>query len=190
MAEENSQPIDYQELEFKKRARRRLVGSIALVLLMIVVLPMILKDKHPEPINQDLVISIPSETEQTPPATSPQTEQAAIVSNNQEPIAEQTQVEAPSVDKTSSASANSQETKANPTTASGSFNIQIGVFSDEKNTKQLQSKLESNGFAVLSQTFPNGKIRLRVGPYLSRAEADEAIVKLKSLKLKPMIVND
>ena len=34
-----------QELSFKKRARRRLVGAIALVLLMIIVLPMILKDR-------------------------------------------------------------------------------------------------------------------------------------------------
>jgi len=34
-----------QEIDFKKRARRRLVGAIALVILMIVILPMVLKDR-------------------------------------------------------------------------------------------------------------------------------------------------
>jgi DedD protein len=34
-----------QELSLKKRARRRLVGAIALVLLMVIVLPMILQDR-------------------------------------------------------------------------------------------------------------------------------------------------
>ena len=34
-----------QELALKKRARRRLVGAVALVLLMVIVLPMILKDR-------------------------------------------------------------------------------------------------------------------------------------------------
>ena len=37
--------VNDQELTLKKRARRRLVGAIALVLLMIIVLPMILKDR-------------------------------------------------------------------------------------------------------------------------------------------------
>ena len=43
-----------QELTLKKRARRRLVGAIALVLLMIIVLPQVLQDRallaQPEPI--------------------------------------------------------------------------------------------------------------------------------------------
>ena len=60
MVVENSQS-DYQEIEFKKRARRRLVGSIALVLLMIVLLPMILVDKREDLPKQDLIITIPSE---------------------------------------------------------------------------------------------------------------------------------
>ena len=37
--------VNDQELTLKKRARRRLVGAIALVLIMIIVLPMILKDR-------------------------------------------------------------------------------------------------------------------------------------------------
>lgn len=35
-----------QGLSFKKRARRRLVGAIALVLLMVIILPMVLEDRE------------------------------------------------------------------------------------------------------------------------------------------------
>src|SRR3990172_5063163 len=44
----------------QRRARRRLVGAIALVVLVVVALPIVL-DKEPSPIGQDLVIQIPSQ---------------------------------------------------------------------------------------------------------------------------------
>lgn len=44
----------------RRRARRRLVGAIALVVLAVIVLPIIL-DKEPKPISQDIVIQIPSQ---------------------------------------------------------------------------------------------------------------------------------
>jgi len=50
--------ISDEELQLKKRARRRLVGAIALVLLVVVFLPMFL-DSEPKPLNQDIAITIP-----------------------------------------------------------------------------------------------------------------------------------
>lgn len=47
-----------QELTFKKRARRRLVGAIALVLLMIIVLPMILKDRSVSTPREEVTITL------------------------------------------------------------------------------------------------------------------------------------
>ena len=51
-----------KEDQFKRRARRRLVGAVALVLLMVTVLPMVLDDrsgqKSPQP---EIAISIPSQ---------------------------------------------------------------------------------------------------------------------------------
>ena len=44
----------------QRRARRRLVGAIALVVLVVIVLPIVL-DTEPGPIGQDLVIQIPSQ---------------------------------------------------------------------------------------------------------------------------------
>jgi DedD protein len=43
----------------KQRARRRLVGAIALVVAAVVVLPMVL-DSHPKPVTDDISIDIPS----------------------------------------------------------------------------------------------------------------------------------
>ncbi len=53
--------ISEQELQFRKRARRRLVGAVALVLLMVTVLPMILDDKGAKTPQPEIAISIPSQ---------------------------------------------------------------------------------------------------------------------------------
>jgi DedD protein len=54
-----ARPISDEELQLKKRARRRLVGAIVLVAIMAVVLPMVL-DSEPEPRGQKIDIHIPS----------------------------------------------------------------------------------------------------------------------------------
>jgi len=50
-----------QELALKKRARRRLVGAISLVLLMVIVLPMILQDRSALAPQETIKITIPAE---------------------------------------------------------------------------------------------------------------------------------
>jgi DedD protein len=54
-----ARPISDEELQLKKRARRRLVGAIVLVTAVAVVLPMVL-DSEPRPVNQNVDIQIPS----------------------------------------------------------------------------------------------------------------------------------
>lgn len=49
----------------KKRARRRLIGAVALALAVVIVLPMVL-DSEPKPLNEDIAIQIPSKDQ---PAT-------------------------------------------------------------------------------------------------------------------------
>src|SRR4051812_49577008 len=51
--------ISDEELQLRKRARRRLVGAIALVTIIAVFLPMVL-DHEPKPASQDVSIKIPS----------------------------------------------------------------------------------------------------------------------------------
>jgi DedD protein len=64
MAQDNLQSQSEQEIQFKKRARRRLVGAIALVLLMIILLPMLLQDRVAQTPKDEVVISIPSQDSQ------------------------------------------------------------------------------------------------------------------------------
>jgi DedD protein len=61
---QGNQPAD-PVLPEKKRARRRLVGAIALVLAMIIGLPMIL-DSEPKPLADDIAIQIPSKDKAIP----------------------------------------------------------------------------------------------------------------------------
>jgi DedD protein len=51
--------ISEEELQLRKRARRRLVGAIALVTIIAVFLPMVL-DHEPKPVSEDISIRIPS----------------------------------------------------------------------------------------------------------------------------------
>src|SRR3989344_61559 len=55
-----SQPIE-KKIQLKKRARRRLVGAVALVLLMVTILPMVLDDRVAKSPQQEITISIPSQ---------------------------------------------------------------------------------------------------------------------------------
>jgi DedD protein len=59
--------ISDEELQLKKKARRRLVGAIALVLVVVVFLPMFL-DSEPKPLSQDIAITIPPIPDSETPA--------------------------------------------------------------------------------------------------------------------------
>lgn len=52
--------VSEEEIQLRKRARRRLVGAVTLVVAAIVILPMLL-DSKPEPRSQEIDIRIPSE---------------------------------------------------------------------------------------------------------------------------------
>ena len=54
-----ARPISDEELQLKKRARRRLIGAVVLVTAAAVVLPMVL-DSEPRSLNQNVDIHIPS----------------------------------------------------------------------------------------------------------------------------------
>lgn len=72
-------PLD-PTLPEKQRARRRLVGAIALVLAAVVVLPMVL-DSHPKPVTNDIAIDIPNRPATVPSRASddnPEDTQAAV----------------------------------------------------------------------------------------------------------------
>jgi DedD protein len=65
----------------KQRARRRLVGAIALVVAAVVILPMVL-DSHPKPVTDDISIDIPSRPVSRARAQNPEDTQAGVAPDN------------------------------------------------------------------------------------------------------------
>lgn len=61
-----------EDTSLKRRARRRLIGAIALVLLAVIVLPMIF-DAERKPLDQEVTIQIPGQGEYAAPAPKPGT---------------------------------------------------------------------------------------------------------------------
>lgn len=73
---------------------------------------------------------------------------------------------------------------AAPTTKTAmpkAYEVQLGVFSDMENAKQLQAKLAENGIPSHTET------RVQIGPFKTRAEADQARAKLKALGISSVI---
>jgi DedD protein len=81
---------------------------------------------------------------------------------------------------------------AGPATGTTAWAVQVGSFSQRKNAEALRNKLLESGYRAYVMSFEtNGKtvVRVRVGPELVRAEADQLQKKLqKELSLQTMVV--
>ncbi len=203
--------ISDEELQLKKRARRRLVGAIALVLLVVVFLPMFL-DSEPQPLNQDIAITIPQIPAPETPAPAPASPAPiAGMPNALPPPSEPSAAEPvqPGAPAASAPKAEPQATQIKPpraeadpkpgprttphpvTSPSGEgYVVQLGAFSNASNAKALQKKLQENKFKAYTELIksPGGdRTRVRVGPYASREAADKA---RDQLKVRKLIIGD
>ena len=69
--------------------------------------------------------------------------------------------------------------------------VQVGAFADNDKAKEVRQKLEKAGFKTYTQvadTKDGKRIRVRVGPYATKAEADKAASKIKSLDMPAAIL--
>lgn len=78
-----SDDLNEQELQFKKRARRRLVGALALVLLMMIILPLVLDDRANKAPAEEIAINIAGQDESTANTKTTTTETDAEVKTAQ-----------------------------------------------------------------------------------------------------------
>ena len=78
--------------------------------------------------------------------------------------------------------------KSEPTKSGGSFYLQVGVFSNADNARDLAAKLKKQWFSVSSERMDT-RTRIRVGPYSSREAADKARHKLEAQGMKPALVD-
>ncbi|HEY7986503.1 MAG TPA: SPOR domain-containing protein [Methylophilaceae bacterium] len=225
-----------QEKDFRRRARRRLIGAVALVLLMVTVLPMLLDDRSDQNMPAaDVAISIPSQDDSgftskivpTSPAVAPapvvepstpvpsapvaapvtpaQPAKAVEKSPAQSsvpppmvqmdpPLAPAAKEPAQKEDKASDKEDKPVAEKATVEKAvpkKGMVSVQIGVFSDSAKVKQVQAKVAALGLKSGFETLntPTGpKLRMRSGPYATKAEAEQALETLKGAGFSPILV--
>lgn len=83
------------------------------------------------------------------------------------------------------------EGKAAPADAAGRLVVQVGAFADADKAREVRQKLEKAGlktYTQVAETKDGKRIRVRVGPFASKADADKAASKIKSLDLPAAIL--
>ena len=83
------------------------------------------------------------------------------------------------------------EAKPEAAAAGERFIVQFGAFTDVAKSREVRQKVEKAGLKTYSQvakTANGDLIRVRVGPFASRAEADKAAAKIKTLNLPASVL--
>lgn len=73
----------------------------------------------------------------------------------------------------------------------GRLVVQVGAFADETKAREVRQKLERAGLKTYTQvadTKDGKRIRVRVGPFATKADADKAASKIKGLDLPAAIL--
>jgi len=194
----------------RKRAKHRLIGAAVLVLIGVVGFPLLF-DSQPRPVPVDIAIEIPNKNTVrqliTPPPVPASTPVAAVVQHlppNEEPVSEKSSVAvipapvakkepepkpalAPKVDDSARALALLDGKAAASVSATDvRLVVQVGAYADAAKAREARIKLEKAGLKTYAQvvdTKEGKRTRVRVGPFSSRAEADQSAAKIKSLGL-------
>lgn len=69
--------------------------------------------------------------------------------------------------------------------------VQVGAFSEEAGARSVRQKLEAAGlktYTHVAETSEGRRIRVRLGPYSSRADADKAAARVKALGLPAAVL--
>jgi DedD protein len=208
-----------QELMLKKRARRRLVGAVALVLLMVIILPQVLQDRallaqqepiritmpeianvNPEPVVNHAVVE-PAVSQPDVAVVEP-VKPVEPVLDVKEPVAAKKPESAPpkealalQAEKTvavKTPDVSKTEIKT-PVKSAETFTVQVGVYSDTANVKRLQDQLKQAGFSTHTEKVktPKGEsLRLKAGSFNSREDAVVALAKIKELGLSGIVIGN
>ncbi|HEY9239040.1 MAG TPA: SPOR domain-containing protein, partial [Burkholderiaceae bacterium] len=76
-------------------------------------------------------------------------------------------------------------------TEAGRFVLQVGAFADAAAARETRSKVEKLGLKTYTQvasTPAGNRIRVRVGPFATREDADKALAKAKGAGLSAVVL--
>ena len=172
-------PASPEASTIRRRGRQRLIGAIAIAVLLVVFVPMIL-DSEPRSARSGTALDIPSKQNAPalpPPAPAPAASRAAPP----EP-AKAAPAEPPKkADVAPKAAAPKLE----------GFAVQVGAFKDEDKLKQARDKLAAariTHYIERIDTPSGGLTRLRAGPHPTREAADKALAAVKDAGLEGQVV--
>ena len=210
MATMAKQIITDEESKLKRQARRRLLGAVALTILVVVLLPMVL-DREPPASTQDIELQIPDKNtvgEFVPQMVLPPLNASDAAS---QPVS--APVIAPLLDVKPVAVRDKMDSKPEPQAKPGSeakpkaeagqrnqtarvntkkphtgFVLQVGAFANASAAKALHEKLQKQGYPSYIEKIGD-KTRVRVGGYSTHADAEKVRHKLEIQGMKPDVVN-
>ncbi len=190
--------------DLRRQARHRLIGASVLVLVAVVGFPMVF-DTNPRPIAADVPIVIPAQ-----PALAPLTPVAPAAGVPAAPVEPQVAKAEPAPTTPAPVTAPAPEVPAKPSApaappaaktaapaaasapATGErFVVQVGAYADQARAREVRLKIERAGLKTYTQvakTSEGNRIRVRLGPFNTRAEADKVAQKIKSLGLTPGVL--
>ena len=195
--------ISDEELQLKRRARRRLIGAIVLVAAIVVVLPMVL-DTEPRPVSQNISVRIPSpdagaftpKAAPPPASRAPASKSMTMRSDEKAAAAPTASQEAPkpaAQPEAKPAQAAKPKTPATATAksvrpvapaASGPFVVQVIALADAEKARRMQQQIAAAGiksYTEVVKTVKGDVTRVRAGPFGTREAAEKARDQLKSL---------
>jgi DedD protein len=189
--------VSDEEIQLRKRARRRLVGAIALVLLVVAAVPMVL-DGEPKPHAEQIEVHLdPTPASgaggSAPPAVAaaPRQVDAPAATPDAAPPAQDEGVQpvspplAAQPQPVTPPPAAAPASDAKPPAADG-YVVQLIATVSAAKARDLRQKLERQKFPVYTEKTPDGgKIRVRVGPYDTRESAEQARQRLAKLDYDP-----
>lgn len=190
----------------RRRARRRLVGAIALVVFVVVVLPLLL-DQEPRPVTQTLTVQIPSQSAGAfkspmvlPPsaARAPRSEPASGEGKSKGAKSEPKSGEPAPRTRSAAKETAKLATRQSPRTELAearraeallndlSYFFPLGTFANSDNARQVQDRATAAGIGSYTEKIKSRRgeqIRVRAGPFSSRQAAEKAREALRSAGL-------
>jgi DedD protein len=179
--------------EIRRRGRQRLIGAVAIALLLIVFVPMIL-DSEPRPARQEPDMKIPSRENPAPlppPTPAPAEAKAPVLNPGEtkppEPaekappkvaVVQPKATPVPAPAATAPPPAPAPKVASAATAPKDGFAIQAGAFADEAKAQQLREKLASSNLAAYTESA-GSLTRIRVGPFPTRDAAERSIAAVR-----------
>lgn len=182
------------EVSLKRRARRRLIGAVALVIVIVVLLPMVL-DSEPKLGGQDIELRIPDKDKvgefmpkmSIPSASVPASAVASLpVFKDQVIVASQVVENKLAPAKSETKPVGDMHKENRQLTPHSGFVVQVGAFANADTAYQWQKKLSNQNIKVYTEKVGD-KIRVRAGPYDTREAADNVNKKLEAQGLKSTV---